>query len=731
MDNPANNMDLLLDQVDYGYLNSSLYKPTPFALSFVNFTKMVNEGNPSPNKTPPVHLKMLDKVVSGERMIVNLCHRGLGKALALDTKLVTPSGWTTVRDIQPGQEIIGEDGKPTKVVLKSEVFDKPMYRLHLADGRYLDVSEDHINVVIIDGVRKNLYTTELLNESNPIWIPTNYPIEFPTKILEVDPYTFGSSNPDSIPLVYLRGSVEQRRELLEGLYDSQGNFTEEVHTSLVELERSLGYGPDMVQLLCIEPIPQVKSQCLMVDNESHTFLAGDYVVTHNTTLFFEDLVLYIAFYNGLPGFGEISGMIYVSDSMENGVKGARQNLEFKYVNSEFCQKWIPHARFTENYIEFKNAEGKILGIKMYGATTGIRGSRIYGKRPQFALLDDLISDVAEKSPSTMELIKDCVYKGVNHALDPKHRLVVLNGTPFNKTDIMVEAVESGAWAVNLWPVCERFPCSEEDFRGSWEDRFGYEFVKEQYDLAVQTGKLAAFNQELMLRLTSEEDRLVRDYDLRWYSRAQLLKNRHKFNFYITTDFAVSDKKKADFSTIFVWAYNANGDFYWVDGISKRQTFDKSINDLFKFVAEYRPQAVGVENSGTQKGFIPVLQNEQMYRNVWFTFAASDNGELGIRPVGDKLTRFNLIVPKFKAGKFYFPTEMKTSNEALGRLLQQIALTTTSGIKGKDDCIDATSQLGFMKLWLPSDGSSSIEEDVDSIWSEPSSPETSTMSSYIV
>ena len=62
-----------------------------------------------------------------------------------------------------------------------------------------------------------------------------------------------------------------------------------------------------------------------------------------TTLFGEYLVLYIALYGEIDGFGEIEGMIYVSDSMENGVKSLRKNIEYRYNNSEFLQKYIPEA----------------------------------------------------------------------------------------------------------------------------------------------------------------------------------------------------------------------------------------------------------------------------------------------------------------------------------------------------------------------------------------------------
>ena len=458
-----------------------------------------------------------------------------------------------------------------------------------------------------------------------------------------------------------------------------------------------------------------------------------------TTLFMEYLTLFIAVMGELPGLGELDGMIYVSDSMDNGVKSARKNIEFRYNNSAFLQEWIPKASFTDNYLEFRSRENKLLGVKMFGAKTGLRGTKIFGKRPVLCLLDDLVSDEDAKSKVSMQAIKDTVYKGVNHALDPTRRKVIFNGTPFNKDDILIEAVESGAWDVNVWPVCERFPCSREEFSGAWEDRFSFDYVKEQYDMAVKTGKLEAFNQELMLRISSEEERLVQDSEIQWYCRAQLLNRKSAFNFYITTDFATSNRQTADYSVISVWAYNAQGNWYWVDGVCERQTIDKTFDDLFRLASTYRPQQVGIEVSGQQGGFVTLLQKEMMERNIWFSFASSaKDGTPGIRPTVDKLSRFNLVVPWFKAGKMFFPSEMKTST-IMGKFLQQIRLVTRNGIKGKDDCVDTVSMLAYLKTWKPSqnEGTGPIDENAEgadplNMWDDfEANADVNPLDSYIV
>lgn len=450
-----------------------------------------------------------------------------------------------------------------------------------------------------------------------------------------------------------------------------------------------------------------------------------------TTLFGEYLVLYIALYGEIDGFGDIEGMIYISDSMENGVKSLRKNIEYRYNNSEFLQKYIPEAKFTDAYMEFTNADGHKLGVRMFGAKTGLRGTKIFGKRPVLAVLDDLVSDDDAKSKSTMQAIKDTVYKGVDYALDPTRRKIVFSGTPFNKNDILYEAVESGGWYVNVFPICEKFPCSREEFVGAWEDRFSYDFVKSQYDLAVATGQVAAFNQELMLRITSDEERLVLESDIQWYKRKSLLLNRGMFNFYITTDFATSEKQSADYSVISVWAINSNGDWFWVDGICRRQLMNKNFDDLFRLVVEYQPQSVGIEVTGQQGGFISLLRDEMMSRNIWFNFASEgNNNKPGIRPNTNKMVRFNSVLPWFKAGKFFFPEELK-DEKIMMEAMDELRLATVEGFKSKhDDFIDTISMLSCLKVWKPSQASGgSIQED--SVWDMPTPSPDNGIDSYLV
>lgn len=454
-----------------------------------------------------------------------------------------------------------------------------------------------------------------------------------------------------------------------------------------------------------------------------------------TTLMYEYLTLYLGVFGEIDGFGPVNGMIYVSDSMDNGVKSARKNIEHRFYSSDFLQEWVKDATFTDPYIQFISKADNKIGIKQFGAKTGLRGTKIFGKRPVLCVMDDLVSDDDAKSKVQMQAIKDTIGKGVEYALDPTRNKIIFNGTPFNKNDILYEAVESGVWDVNVWPVCEKFPCEKSEFSGSWEDRFSYEYVKKQYDNSVASGKLADFNQELMLRISSEDERLIQEAEINrmWYPRQALLNNRNRYNFYITTDFATKGEEHNDFSVISVWAYNNNADWFWVDGMLAKQTMDKNIDKLFEFVAEYRPQAVGLEISGQQYAFISWLQGEMMNRNIWFNFASNKNGQPGIQPVTNKMNRFNQVLPIIKAGKMFFPTELKKS-VIMGEFIQELELATVTGFKSKhDDAIDTISMLMYMKPYKPSEVDPMTQNE-DGMWEtdDPwNQPQGNSLSSYIV
>ena len=239
----------------------------------------------------------------------------------------------------------------------------------------------------------------------------------------------------------------------------------------------------------------------------------------------------------------------------------------------------------------------------------------------------------------------------------------------------------------------------------------------------------------MLQVTDLSTLLVEEEDIRWYDPTLVLKNKENYNFYISTDFATSTKKSADYSTIGVWAISSNNDWLLVDGQCKRQTMQENIDDLFRYVKKWNPLSVGIESSGQQGGFISIMEEMMMARNIWFTFAKkAGSKDIGIRPIKDKVHRFVTgVQPKFKQKKIWLPKPELASkiSPRLKELVEEMEhelskFTLAGGVKAlaHDDAIDLLNQLSEMELYAPSSVDSktvsSITDDGliwESVWED--------------
>lgn len=429
----------------------------------------------------------------------------------------------------------------------------------------------------------------------------------------------------------------------------------------------------------------------------------------------EWLVLYTAVLGELPGFGEVGFIAFIGDSAENGVKNFFRNVLAKIDRSELLQQMLVIKRKTDAEMELVNADGKELYLKGFGASTNIRGVRYKNLRPSVIILDDITTNEAKTSEAIQNTINDNFYKSIIPALHPTRYKVFFIGTPISERDLIHQLSHNKEWVVHRFPICEKFPCSEEEFVGAWSDRFPYEAVRAKYNMYKESGKEQDFAQEYMLEIVDLSTLLVEEDDIKWYDPSIVLANKHAYNFYISTDFATSTKKSADYSTIAVWAISYNNDWLLVDGQCKRQTMQENIEDLFGYVKKWKPLSVGIESSGQQGGFLSIIEEMKLQRNVWFQFAKKPGSkDPGIRPTKDKVHRFVTgVQPKFKQGKVWFPKPdiVKTSNYRLFELVEEMVnelgkFTMAGGVASlkHDDAIDTLNQLSEMELFAPSDDS---------------------------
>lgn len=446
----------------------------------------------------------------------------------------------------------------------------------------------------------------------------------------------------------------------------------------------------------------------------------------------EYAVIYAAALGEWPGFGKVPFIVFLGASMEGNTKQFFKNVANKIDKSGFLRQLLTVKRQVDSEIELVNADGVEMAVAGRGMSVNFRGLRSKsGHRPTMVIADDVLSNDVATSDAIRETIDTNWYNSVLPALDPTRHKIIYIGTPISTRDLLAQLKDSGAYRVERYPLCSKFPCEKSEYDSVWPDRFTYEYTSDMFKQFNSAGKVQGFMQEYLLEVVDLSTLLVDEDDIKWFDPTIVKKNKDGYNFYIATDFATSTKKSADYSVISVWAINNNNDWMLVDGQAKRQTMQENIEDVFKYVGKWKPLSVGIETSGQQGGFLSIIDEEMQRRNVWFTLAKKTGSkEPGIRPTKDKVHRFVTgVQPKFKQRKVWLPKPdiTKGSNPRLFELVEELVhelsrFTLAGGVKAlqHDDAIDVINQLSEMEKYAPGVDTPQEffeEHNPDSIWAD--------------
>jgi replicative DNA helicase len=215
----------------------------------------------------PTGFADLDALTNGlhpGQMVVIAARPAVGKALALDTPLPTPAGWTTMGQVAAGDLLIGADGKPARVIAATGVMrGRPCFQVEFSDGEVIVADESHQWLtwtshaagfvppqVVTTGQMAAVLRSPALGGRSRYAVAMPRPLDLPEADLPVRPYAFGAAlagrplagvaGPGGLPVAqsagigrvdraiggigngripsgYLRASAAQRRELLAGL----------------------------------------------------------------------------------------------------------------------------------------------------------------------------------------------------------------------------------------------------------------------------------------------------------------------------------------------------------------------------------------------------------------------------------------------------------------------------------------------------------------------------------
>lgn len=260
----------------------------------------------------------------GNQLIIS--GAGSGKALSNDTNVRTPNGFKHIGDLKIGDIVIGGDGNPHKVTGVFPQGKKVAYKMILSNGETVFCCKDHLwNVRVIRNSNKKDVKIETYSTK---WLYSNFnnstfTLERVGEIVkeeETDALgkrlaeimaimenakikgTVFSSNlkrvmKEDVSLrKYYVNSILNDEDIFERVGNDKyrfkaSNFTESDNKYVTELMKSIGYTSNR-GVFSQEPLEIVELKktslekemtCITVDSPDHTFVIGDWVVTHNTT----------------------------------------------------------------------------------------------------------------------------------------------------------------------------------------------------------------------------------------------------------------------------------------------------------------------------------------------------------------------------------------------------------------------------------------------------------------
>lgn len=128
------------------------------------------------------------------------------KALALDTPIPTPAGWTTMGELQDGDELYDEVGQPCRVTAAHPIrYERPCYEVVVSDGSVIVADAEHLWQVETRTSRRHgtpakvLTTAEMVNSVRVggdaranYSIPVAEPLAAAPADLPIAPYTLGA-----------------------------------------------------------------------------------------------------------------------------------------------------------------------------------------------------------------------------------------------------------------------------------------------------------------------------------------------------------------------------------------------------------------------------------------------------------------------------------------------------------------------------------------------------------
>lgn len=171
------------------------------------------------------------------------------KAQPLDARILTPSGWSTMGQIRVGDEVIGGNGRPTRVVGVYPQGEKEVFRVTFRDGASTECCDEHLWKVSTPYSRRHgKWFVRSLAEIREQGLRSGHNWEFRIPM-----------NPFNLP--------RKAERFKEGEYPRA--------------------------IVSIDPVGKKGCQCIKVENADGLYVTDDFIVTHNTSWLMDEMAKFL------------------------------------------------------------------------------------------------------------------------------------------------------------------------------------------------------------------------------------------------------------------------------------------------------------------------------------------------------------------------------------------------------------------------------------------------------
>lgn len=148
---------------------------------------------------PYDYQKEIIETIHDERFTIVLTGRQSGKALALDEKIPTPTGFKLMGELKAGDIIFDNTGNPTKVTFATDtMYNHKCYDMTFDNGEVIKCDADHLWVVEVKNKKITKTTEELISiletqqrNKRSVRIQGHDGVEYPEQQLAIPPYLMG------------------------------------------------------------------------------------------------------------------------------------------------------------------------------------------------------------------------------------------------------------------------------------------------------------------------------------------------------------------------------------------------------------------------------------------------------------------------------------------------------------------------------------------------------------